>query len=316
MRIGILAGARGAVIDLHSLIQEIVHAEVDGFDSIWIPQVSSGAVFDALTVLSLAGNQTGRIELGTAVVPTFPIHPLALAKHALTAQIACGGRLTLGVGLSHRPMIEDVMGLSYDSPARHMGEYLNVLRPLLDEGEVDFSGQFFNVKGQLQVPGALHVPVVVAALAPRMLRIAGEQADGTFTWMAGTKTVESHVVPRINTAAQSAGNPTPRVCVGMPLAVADDPQEAREQAARTYERYGQLVNYRRMLDIEGVEGPSEVALIGDEDAVAEQLRAYAASGATDFLASVFPVGNDEESSVSRSMNLLKSLVGKIGVTKE
>ncbi len=311
MRIGVFAGARGAVIDLDSLIQEIVQAEVDGFDSIWIPQVSAGAVFDALTVLSLAGTRTDRIELGTAVVPTFPIHPLTLAKHALTAQIVCGGRLTLGVGLSHRPMIEDVMGLSYDSPARHMGEYLNVLRPLLDDGEVDFSGQFFNVKGQLQVPGALHVPVVIAALAPRMLRIAGEQADGTFTWMAGTKTVESHVVPRINTAAESAGRPQPRVCVGMPMAVTDNPQEAREQAARTYERYGQLVNYRRMLDIEGVEGPSEVVLIGNEDQVTEQLKAYADAGATDFLASVFPVGQDEGVSLARSNDLLKSLVGKL-----
>ncbi len=250
--------------------------------------------------------------MGTAVVPTFPIHPLALAKHALTAQIACGGRLTLGVGLSHRPIIEDVMGLSYDEPARHMDEYLSVLRPLLDEGKVDFAGRFFNVKAQFQVPGAIHVPVVIAALAPMMLRIAGEQADGTFTWMAGPKTLESHVVPRINKAAESTERPPPRVCVGMPLAVTDNPHEAREQAAKTYQRYGELVNYRRMLDLEGVEGPSEVALIGNEAEVEEQLQAYAAAGATDFLASIFPVGEDEDSSLARSMALLKSLVGKIG----
>jgi 5,10-methylenetetrahydromethanopterin reductase len=311
MRIGLLTGARGAVIELGALVQQMVQAEQDGFSSIWLPQVSAGAVFDALTVLSLAGAQTNRIELGTAVVPSFPIHPMALARHALTAQIACGGRLTLGVGLSHRPMIEDVMGLSYESPAQHMGEYLSVLRPLLDEGKVDFAGRFFNVKGQLPVPGALHVPVVIAALAPRMLRIAGEQADGTFTWMAGAKTVKSHVAPRINSAAESAGNPPPRVCVGMPLAVTDNPQEAREQAARTYERYGQLTNYRRMLDIEEVEGPSEVALIGNEAEIAEQLKAYADAGATDFLASVFPVGEDEDASLARSNDLLKSLVGKL-----
>ena len=311
MRIGLLTGARGAAIELHSLIQEVVQAEEDGFDSIWIPQVSSGPGFDALTVLSLAASKTRRIPVGTAVVPIFPIHPMVLAKHALTAQIASEGRMTLGVGLSHRPMIEDVMGLSYESPARHMEEYLNVLRPLLDDGKVDFQGQFFNVKAQFQVPGALHVPVVIAALAPMMLRIAGEQADGTFTWMAGPNTVESHVVPRINRAADSADRPSPRICVGMPLAVTDNPREARAQAAKTYERYGQLTNYRRMLDIEGVEGPSEVALIGNEDQVAEQLKAYADAGATDFLASVFPVGNDEGASLARSNNLLKSLVGKL-----
>ncbi|MDE0824029.1 MAG: TIGR03564 family F420-dependent LLM class oxidoreductase [Dehalococcoidia bacterium] len=311
MRISLLTGARGASVELHSLIQEMVQAEEDGFDSIWLPQVSSGPGFDALTALSLASTRTSRIELGTAVVPIFPIQPLTLAEHAITAQIASEGRLTLGVGLSHRPMIEDVMGLSYDEPARHMEEYLSVLRPLLDEGKVDFAGRFYKVKGQYQVPGALHVPVVVAALAPMMLRVAGEQADGTFTWMAGPKTVESHVVPRITRAAESVGRSEPRVCVGMPLAVTDDPQQARAQAAKTYQRYGELANYRRMLDLEGVEGPSEVALIGNEAEVAEQLIAYADAGATDFLASIFPEGYDEEGSLARSMALLMSLVGKV-----
>ncbi|MCI0902191.1 MAG: TIGR03564 family F420-dependent LLM class oxidoreductase [Chloroflexi bacterium] len=311
MRIGLITGARGAATELHSLIREFVQAEEDGFDSIWLPQISSGAGFDALTALSLAASKTSTIAVGTAVVPIFPIHPLTLAKHALTAQIASGGRMTLGVGLSHRPAIEDVMGLSYERPARHMEEYLNVLRPLLDDGNVEFHGRFFDVTAKADVPGALPVPVVIAALAPMMLRIAGEQADGTFTWMAGAKTVKSHVAPRINRAAESADRPPPRICVGMPLAVTGDPQAAREQAAKTYERYGQLTNYRRMLDLEGVEGPSEVALIGNEDEVAEQLKAYAEAGATDFLASVFPVGKDEDASLARSNDLLKSLVGKL-----
>ena len=311
MRIGLLTGARGAVVELESLIKEVVQAEKDGFDSIWFPQVSSGPGFDALTALSLAASQTGHIALGTAVVPIFTIHPHTLAKHALTAQIASGGRLTLGVGLSHRPVVEDVLGLSYRNPARRMGEYLGVLRPLLDEGKVDYAGRFYNVKAQFQMPGATPVPVVIAALAPRMLRIAGEQADGTFTWMAGVKTIESHVIPRIQAAAQAADKPSPRVCVGMPVAVTDDSQGAREQAAKIYERYGQLTNYRRMLDLEGVEGPSEVALIGNETEVEEQLKAYADAGATDFLASIFPAGGDEEASLTRTANLLKSLVGKI-----
>lgn len=311
MRIGLMSGARGAVVELPSLIQEVVRAEEDGFDSFWIPQVSAGPGFDALTALALAASRTSKIAVGTAVVPIFTIHPYTLAKHALTSQIVAGGRLTLGVGLSHRPPVEDAMGLSYDNPAAHMEEYLNVLRPLLDDGQVDFQGRFYNVKAQATVPGALRVPVIVAALAPMMLRIAGEQADGTFTWMAGPKTIESHVAPRISRAAESADRPTPRICAGMPLAVTDNPQAARDQAAKTFERYGQLTNYRRMLDIEGVEGPSEVALIGNEAEVTEQLKAYADAGATDFLASVFPVGMDEDSSLARSNDLLKSLVGKL-----
>ena len=216
------------------------------------------------------------------------------------------------LGLSNRPNVEAVMGLSYDSPALHMNEYLSVLRPLVDDGKVDFAGRFYNVKGQCQVAGATPVPVVIAALAPRMLRIAGEQADGTITWMAGVKTIESHVVPRISAAAQAANRPHPRVCVAMPIAVTDDPQGARDAAARIYQRYGQLASYRRMLDLEGVEGPSEVALIGNEAEVERQLRAYADAGATDFLASTFPVGVDEEGSLTRTTNLLKSLIGKIG----
>ncbi len=312
MRIGILTGGRGEVVDLPSLIQEVVQAEEDGFDSFWLPQVSAGPGFDALTALALAGSHTSRIALGTGVVPIFPIHPLTLAKQALTAQIASGGRLTLGVGLSHRPNTEAVMGLSYDSPALHMNEYLSVLRPLVDDGKVDFAGRFYNVKGQCQVAGATPVPVVIAALAPRMLRIAGEQADGTITWMAGVRTIESHVVPRISAAAQAVNKPLPRVCVGMPIAVTDDPQGARDAAAGIYQRYGQLANYRRMLDLEGVEGPSEVALIGNEAEVEQQLRAYADAGATDFLASIFPVEGDGEASLTRTTNLLKSLVGKIG----
>ena len=307
MRIGLMIGARGESLELPTLIQGVVRAEQDGFDSVWLPQVSAGPGFDALTVLSLAASNTSKIALGSAVVPIYSIHPLALAKHAQTAQIASTGRFTLGIGLSHRPVVEDVMGLSYASPAQNMSEYLDVLRPLLDESKVDHKGRFYNVRAQIQVPGSLKVPVIVAALAPRMLRVAGEQADGTFTWMAGPKTIESHVAPRIGRAAESANRPSPRICVGMPLAGTDNPQEGREQAARTYERYGQLVNYRRMLDIEGVEGPSEVAIIGNEDQVAEQLKAYADAGATDFLASVFPVGSDEDASLSRSNDLLKSL---------
>ena len=311
MRIGLITGARGAVVELQSLIQEVIQAEEDGFDSIWLPQVSAGPGFDALTALSLAAAKTSRISVGSAVVPIFPIHPYALAKQALTAQIVAEGRFTLGVGLSHRPAVEDVMGLSYDSPARHMEEYLGVLRPLLDEGKVDFQGQFYNVKAQCHVPGALQVPVIIAALAPMMLKIAGEQADGTFTWMAGPKTIELHVAPRISRSAEASNRPPPRICVGTPLTVTDNAQEGREYAAKIYERYGQLTNYRRMLDIEGVEGPSEVALIGNEDEVTEQLKAYVDAGATDFLASVFPSGKDEEASLARSHALLKNLVGKL-----
>lgn len=310
MRIGLLPGARRDAMNLADTVRKVVQAENDGFDSVWFPQMS-GFGFDALTIISMAGVQTERIELGTAVIPTFPTHPLAMAKQALTAQVACGGRLTLGLGLSHKPSIEGTMGLSYLHPLRHMREYLTVVRSLVDDGSVDFDGQVFQVKSDINVPGSSPFPIVTAALAPRMLRLAGEMADGTVTWMAGVKAIESHVVPRIREAAEAAGRPRPRVIASLPLAVTDDPSEARERAARTYNRYGQLANYRRLLDIEGVEGPSEVTVIGNESQVEQQLRDFASAGATDFVASILPVTGDREASAARTMEFLRSMVGRI-----
>ena len=310
MRIGLFPGARRETAVLRVTLEQVIKAEADGFDSICFPQLPNLG-YDVLSIIALAGVQTSRIELGTAVIPTFPIHPLALAKQALTTQVACGGRLTLGLGLSHRPAIEDMMGLSYHSPARHMREYVTVVRSLIDEGRADFEGRAFNMKAELTVPESSPCPIIIAALAPRMLRLAGEMADGTVTWMAGVKTIDSHIAPRIQAAAQAAGRPQPRVVVGLPVAVTDDPSGARESAAHTYERYGQLTNYRRMLDIEEVEGPSEVAVVGNEAQVEEQLRGFASAGATDFIASVLPVGETHNESASRTRQLLQSLVGKL-----
>ena len=307
MRIGIVTSPDtvGAAA-LDALVEQVTQAEVAGFDSFWLAQLPLTGC-DALTTLSLAGQQTSRIELGTAVVPTFPRHPLVLAQQALTAQVAAGGRLTLGIGLSHQPVVEDIMGLSYGSPVRHMREYLSVLRPLIDQEKVDFAGQVFKVKAELQVPGSSSFPILIAALAPMMLRIAGELAEGTITWMAGLKTIETHIVPRITAAAEAADRPQPRVCVALPIAVTEDQVAAREHVARTLQHYGQLANYRRLLDIEGVAGPADVAVIGNETDVERQLRAFVDAGMTDFIASIFPVGEDPSASVSRTWAFLKTL---------
>ena len=309
MRIGIFIGSVGAGGDLDGQVEQIVTAEKDGFDSFWSAQVLG---VDALTLIALAGQRTKRIEMGTAVVPTFPRHPMALAQQALTTQAATGGRLTLGIGLSHRPMVEGRLGLQFDRPALHMQEYISVLRRLVHEGRVEFSGQVFQVNGSIQVPSATPCPIVIAALGPRMLRIAGELAEGTVTWMTGRKTLDSHIVPRINSAADAAGRPKPRVCVGVPIAVTDNLAAAREQASRLFQRYGQLPSYRRMLDMEGVEEPADMAIVGNEPEVERQLRSLAEAGTTDLLAAIFPASDeDEEGSVARTRALLKGLIGKI-----
>ena len=310
MRIGVFVGASAAdLMTLDELVNRIRQAEADGFDSFWVPHISARG-YDALTVLALAGNRTRRIALGVGVVPTYPRHPMALAQQALTTAAAAGGRFILGIGPSHRPGIEGSFGIAYDRPARHTREYLAVLRPLMETGRVQFDGKFYNVNAELDVPDRPHCPVLISALAPRMLRLAGEQAGGTITWMAGPRAVREHIAPRINRAAAAAGRTdAPRICVGLPTTVCDDEAAGRRAAAEAYGRYGQLVNYRRILDIEGVEGPSEVAVVGNETALRQQLEQFADAGATDFIANIFDAG--ENRSPERTYAALKDLVGKV-----
>ena len=309
MRIGLFAGALELMRDVAERLRRISAAEADGFDSYWLPQ-HFGA--DMLTIIAMAGMQTSRIELGTAVIPTYPRHPVALTQQALTAQVAVGGRLTLGIGVSHRSTIEDWLGLSYDHPVRHIEEYLSVLRPLLHESGVDFQGSEFQVAGELQIPDADMVvcPVLLAALGPRMLEIAGRLADGTVTWMTGPNTLRDHVIPRIRDAAEAAENPVPRVCVGFPVAVTEHTERARARADRLFQHYAVLPSYRAVLEREGVESPGEIAIVGDEYAVEDRLRALADIGATDLLATIFPV-DGSQASVSRTRSFLQSMVGRL-----
>jgi 5,10-methylenetetrahydromethanopterin reductase len=303
-----IAEFAGGVNTVEGQVQSVINAENDGFDGIWFGQIFGP---DVLTVLALAGQKTHRIELGTSVVPTYPRHPHMLAAQALTVQAASNGRFNLGIGLSHAPVVEGMWGLSCDRPAVHMREYLSVLLPLIREGRASFSGEFFRVNATVQVPVPKPPPVLIAALAPVMLRIAGEMTDGTITWMVGPKALQNHIVPRITKAANEAGRPAPRVVVGLPIAVTDDPEGAKERAARSFQVYGTLPNYKRVLDIEGAGGPADVAIVGKENEVEQQLRGIASAGATDFLAGMFPVGGDVQASLGRTRTLLKGLVGKL-----
>jgi len=306
MRIGIHSFIEST--NLEGAIQQVVKAEKEGFDSFWFGQ-TLGA--DVMTAIALAGQRTERMEIGVAVVPTYSRHPFAMAQQALTVQAATGGRFTLGIGPSHRPLIEGMWGLSYDRSALHVREYLSVLRDLVRDGRASLSGELYRVSGALQLTGAQPCSILVSALGPMMLRIAGELSDGTITWMTGTKTVETHIVPRISAAAGAAGRPSPRVCVALPIAVTADVDAARQRAARIFQMYGHLPNYRRVLDREGVSGPEDVAIVGGERDVEAALRALAAVGATDFLAVMFPATDDGRESIKRTRALLKDLIGHI-----
>ena len=303
MRIGIYGGNVRRGRPLTSLVDEIVQMEEQGFASYWSPQVGT---FDALTMLALAGQATSQIELGTAVVPSYPRHPSALAQQAATVNALCGGRLVLGVGPSHRPGIE-ALGLAYDRPARHMREYVTILKELGAEGRVDFEGEMYRVKTGFVCPEASPLTVVVSALAPLMLKAAGEVADGTVTWMVGPRTIADSTVPRITKAAADAGREAPRVVVGLPVCVHDDKPQATARAVQIFQGYGMLPNYRRQLDAEGIDQAGEIAVVGNEDDVTAQLQAFFDAGATEVIASIYPAGDDSRGSFARTTELLKAL---------
>ena len=283
MRIGIYRGdASSGPVD--KLIGAARDAASAGYTSFWLPQVMG---MDAMTALAVMGHEVPDIELGIAVVPTFPRHPIVMAQQALTTQAIIGGRLTLGIGLSHQPIIEGSYGYSFEKPVRHMREYLDALLPLVRDSTVSFAGETVTARIGLDVRGASPVRVVLAALGPKMLELAGGRADGTVTWMTGPATLADHVIPTITAAAQAAGRPAPMIGAGFPVCVTDDVDAARANAAQTFAIYGTLPSYRAMLDREGAEGPGDVAIVGDEDAVAAQIAALGDLGVTDLVASIF-----------------------------
>jgi 5,10-methylenetetrahydromethanopterin reductase len=266
------------------VVADAQRAEVDGFASAW--SVHFSRAYDALTTLAVAGTVTSRIELGVGIVPSYPRHPLALAQQAATAQAFCGGRLKLGVGVSHRPVIEGLHGLPYTSPAAHMREYLSVLVPLLRGETVAFQGEHYRVDGGCTVPGTSPVQVLVGALSPRMVAAAGELADGIVTWLAGPRSLATTIIPALTGAAA-----TPRVVAALPVAVTDDPDAARAAAEVSFGRYNGLENYRRLYEREGVSSVGDLAVVGSEADVEKQLRRYTDIGVTDLWPVVFPAGD-------------------------
>ena len=299
MRIGLMFGGSDASLD--NATRQARETQRSGFSTFWLPNIFG---LDAITAAALVGREVDGIELGTAVVPSYPRHPAALAQQALTASAATDGRFTLGIGLSHKIVIEDMFGLDYSKPARHMREYLEVLAPLLRGEPVDHAGDEYRTKLSLDVPGARPVPLLVAALGPVMLRLAGRLSDGTITWMTGPATLEKHIVPKLGAAAHDAGRPAPRVVCGLPILLTNDEQAARETVAKQFAVYGTLPSYRAMLDREGASGPADISLLGDERSLRKQIDRLRDAGVTDFDAAVTPL---EPGSAARTIEFLASL---------
>ncbi len=281
-------------------------AAVDlGAHTFWSSQIFG---HDALTVLAIVGREVPGIELGTAVVPTYPRHPMMLAQQALSTQAAINSRgdagLCLGIGLSHQIVVESMWGLSYAKPVRHLKEYLSVLMPLLEGKPVSFAGEEFRVNGGVSVPGSSRPSVLVAALGPQMLRVTGALADGTSTWCVGPKTLTELTIPTLRQAAADAGRPEPRIAVALPVCVTDDVAGARARAAQVFAVYDTLPSYKSMMNREGVDGPGGLAIVGTEAEVRDQIAELAAIGVTDFNAGVFTANPDE---LARTNSVLREL---------
>jgi 5,10-methylenetetrahydromethanopterin reductase len=288
MRIGLNAGL-GRNATLNDFLAQFEKAEADGFATVWTASIIG---FDALTLIALAGRVTKKIELGTAVMPTFPRHPTVMAQQSLTAQAASDNRVVLGIGLSHKIIIENRLGLDFSRPILHMREYLTVLNGLFTGQSTQFQGKLYHVQTQLTVKGAAAPQILVAALGPKMLKLVGTLASGTIVWMGGAKYLQSTAVPLVTQAAREAGRPAPRIVAGLPIVVTNKIEDARSTASRIYTNYGTLPSYRAILDIEGARDPADVCVIGNEAEVERQLKHFAEIGVTDFNASPFELPED------------------------
>ncbi|AFM18369.1 F420-dependent oxidoreductase, MSMEG_4879 family [Mycolicibacterium chubuense NBB4] len=298
MRIGVMVGSdrdRARSDRLSGLLTDGVAAEAAGFTSFWFPQVPG--YLDAMTAVALIGQATTTIELGTAVVPIQTRHPMILAQQALTTQAACGGRFALGIGASHDWIINGQLGLSYDRPVGEVRDNLDVLSAAFaGPGTVDVENRTFCVHSPVDVTDIRPPAVLLAALGPTMLRIAGETADGTILWMADERAIGDHVVPRITKAAEAAGRPAPRVVAGVPVAVCapDEVDAARRRASELLGHAHFSPNYVRLLEHGDADDVGDTMAAGDESTVLARLRRYRDAGVTDLAARVVPFGADDD----------------------
>jgi 5,10-methylenetetrahydromethanopterin reductase len=305
MKIGTTVEGYGPPADFNAMIAQIVQAEADGFESLWL-----GAAKEPLITCAVAARETSSIEMMSAIVISYVRHPATLAQQATTTNAALDGRFVLGIGPASRPAVER-LGYSYDRAAANMREYVSVVKSLVDDGSANFDGEFYRATDTtLAYPWRRPVPVLMSALGGAMLKAAGEVADGTVTWMVGVNALRDFVTPRITAAAASAGRAAPRIAVGLPVCVTDDAPAAREAVERQFANYGASPHYRRMIDMEGG-SIGNVAVIGTENEVESRLRDLAAAGATHFYAFPFAEGSDTEKSLIRTRELVVSLKGKV-----
>jgi F420-dependent oxidoreductase-like protein len=291
-----------AIGSLDVVVDRIRRAEEDGFPIVWTHQAIA---IDPFVAMAVAARDAPRIEMGTALVPAVLRHPQALAAEALTAQAALAGRLTLGIGMSHPHVVEGRLGLSYARPAEFMREYLEALLPLLRGEPADVRGNRLTMIGGLDIGDVPEPPLLIGALAPSMLKLAGRLADGTITAATGPRGLAEHVVPTITKAAADAGKPSPRIISAVVACITDDADAAKSRIAATSKPYATMPAFSAMLEREGVSSQVDLGLIGDEATARAQAQRFIDAGATELIVREAPGTPDE---AARTRAFLKSLL--------
>ncbi|MGW4049771.1 LLM class F420-dependent oxidoreductase [Streptomyces sp. NPDC004779] len=278
-----------------------------GLHSAWFGQ---SFAYDSPTLAAIVGREVPGLHVGTAALPVFGRHPLLVSGQAQTAQAATGGRYHLGLALGTRHLTETAFGLPYQRPIGLLREFLTALRPLLHTGEADFHGELLTATTPYSaaVPGAQPpVPVLVAAMGPQALRVSGELADGILPFLAGPRALAEHIVPAVTAAARKAGRPAPRIVALVPGAVTDEPDGLRRRAAEALALYERIPSYQRVIELSGADRAADLAVLGDEETLAAEIRRYRDAGATELVFTATDLGGEEAR--RRTWKLLGELSG-------
>ncbi len=307
-RVGLVIEAR----DVATAINRILEAEHAGVPQVWMTQ--SVGMLDTLTLFAAAAAHTTQIRLGTSIVPIYPRHPLVMAQQAVTVNALAPGRLRLGVGTSHRHVMENMYGLSMSSPLAYLREYVEVMRQLLWEGRVDHQGTFFKVVASF--PRPTPIPLLISALGEKAFRLAGEIADGAISWVCPVPYLLDTALPALRAGAQAQHRPVPALVAHIPVAMSTDEAAVEAAAMPRILFYTQAPFYVHMFEEAGfpitADGSGIAALVkalvlaGTEAQVKKRVRELIASGLDELLLMLVPVADE-----AREREQLLQVIGSL-----
>ncbi|GHG12627.1 putative monooxygenase (luciferase-like) [Streptomyces zaomyceticus] len=294
MTLGVTLGSTAVLRTVDSTVRLAREARDAGLHSAWFGQ---SFAYDSPSLAAIVGREVPGLQVGTSAIPIFGRHPLLVSSQAQTAQAATGGRYHLGLALGTKHLTETGFGIPYERPIGLLREFLTALRPLLETGGADFHGELLTATTPYSaaVPGAEPaVPVLVAAMGPQALRVSGELADGILPFLAGPRALGEHIVPAVTAAAAAAGRPAPRIVALVPGVVTADAEAVRESAAEALALYERIPSYRRAVELSGASRAAEIAVIGDEETVAAEVRRYREAGATEVVFTATELSGEDD----------------------